>query len=98
MNDLVTPSLTFFILVRRFTYDVIAQHVPESDIKLLVNIKKRRERLKKQKGAERQEKDKPQDFEEAIYGSESELESENEEEDDDAFIPESLKRESNMVK
>src|ERR1044072_2041386 len=36
-------------LIRRFGYDTIERHVPESDRKLLINIKKRRERAKRKK-------------------------------------------------
>ncbi|KAJ3043390.1 hypothetical protein HDV00_005088 [Rhizophlyctis rosea] len=42
-------------LVRKFSYEAIEGFVPEADRKLIVNIKKRRDRLKKQKAAARKE-------------------------------------------
>ncbi|CAG8522564.1 5062_t:CDS:2 [Funneliformis caledonium] len=63
-------------LIRRFGYDTIEQHVPESDKKLLVNIKKRRERAKRKKVATETRKRSTFNsaYEDALYGSESELE------------------------
>ncbi|OZJ02702.1 hypothetical protein BZG36_03856 [Bifiguratus adelaidae] len=81
-------------LIRRFGYEEIDKYVPEDDKKLLINIRKRRERAKRKKqGAmevedEDMEEDEPQAkpasqynnaYEDALYGSESELESDTEE-------------------
>ncbi|KAJ3299773.1 hypothetical protein HK104_007051 [Borealophlyctis nickersoniae] len=120
-------------LVRKFSYEAIEGFVPEQDKKLLVNIKKRRDRFKKQKAQARREqmnhdteegsddnaptkgkktkleaedvkkkvqKARQNAFEDALYGSESELESDGD--DDEDYIPEQFregtrKKSSNAV-
>ncbi|CAG8489730.1 1909_t:CDS:2 [Acaulospora colombiana] len=77
-------------LIRRFGYDAIDNCVPEADKKLLINIRKRKDRAKRKKGIEQtMDSDDEQDektsssknrslfnsaYEEALYGSESDLE------------------------
>jgi len=73
-------------MIRRFGYDIIEKHVPESDKKLIVNIKKRRERAKRKMKAKNNttainnnkatKKRVVYDsaYDEALYGSESDLE------------------------
>ncbi|EWC47558.1 hypothetical protein DRE_03178 [Drechslerella stenobrocha 248] len=82
-------------MIRRFGYEVVERNVPEEDRKLVVNIRKTRDRKKRRKqeageageeeiggGAAAKRKGKfESEFEEAIYGSESE-ESEGDEEGD----------------
>ncbi|KAJ6260242.1 hypothetical protein Dda_4466 [Drechslerella dactyloides] len=82
-------------MIRRFGYDVVERNVPEEDRKLVVNIRKTRDRKKRRKqeaGAAGEEDDEhaasakrkgkfESEFEEAIYGSESE-ESEGDDEGD----------------
>ncbi|KAJ3045300.1 hypothetical protein HK097_001257 [Rhizophlyctis rosea] len=113
-------------LVRKFSYEAIEGFVPESDRKLIINIKKRRDRIKKQKAqARKMEIDgdaqpgsdddevaalarkgkkaaqaqveeqvrgaRQKAFEDALHGSESELESGDEDEEgggDEQWIPE----------
>ncbi|ORZ09128.1 NUC173 domain-domain-containing protein [Lobosporangium transversale] len=93
-------------LVRRFGYDEVVAYVPEADKKLLINIKKRRERAKRNKknnsasgmdmdGEENEAEDDTKKtakqqakfgnaYEDALYGSESDLsDDEDEDEDDD---------------
>ncbi|KAJ3156226.1 hypothetical protein HDU86_003990 [Geranomyces michiganensis] len=103
-------------LVRKFSYEAIEGFVPEEDKKLLVNIRKRREREKKRKALARQQRDGGEDdgegsdgeqskkalakggkavqkqFEDALYGSESELDdSDDDGSDDDKYIPDQFK-------
>ncbi|KAF3914423.1 hypothetical protein ABW21_db0209367 [Orbilia brochopaga] len=82
-------------MIRRFGYEVVERNVPEEDRKLVVNIRKTRDRKKRRKqeageaGEEMDEHAAPakrkgkfeSEFEEAIYGSESE-ESEGDDEGD----------------
>ncbi|KAG0050943.1 hypothetical protein BGZ83_004275 [Gryganskiella cystojenkinii] len=92
-------------LVRRFGYDDVVAFVPEADKKLLINIKKRRERAKRNKkngnagmdmdGDEEEEETdakkstKPlymqtnfgSAYEDALYGSESDLSDDDEDEE-----------------
>ncbi|RUS18454.1 armadillo-type protein [Endogone sp. FLAS-F59071] len=85
-------------LIRKFGYEQIEAHVPEADKKLLVNIKKRRERAKRKKaanaeiesGEEEAETEAPitqrgksynNAYEDALYGSESELDDSEDEEE-----------------
>ncbi|KNC98554.1 mRNA-binding protein RRP12 [Spizellomyces punctatus DAOM BR117] len=90
-------------LVRKFSYEAVEGFVPDSDKKLLNNIRKRRERLKKRKAAARQAQEESESeeeqiekprkvaqkqFEEALYGSESELSSSD---DDEKYIPDRFK-------
>ncbi|CAB4487853.1 unnamed protein product [Rhizophagus irregularis] len=105
-------------LIRRFDYDTIEKFVPENDKKLLVNIKKRKERAKRKKIADeskmnidndnddfdqnRKNNDDDDDddddrigkfkgkrsmfnnaYEDALYGSESDLEDTDDDDDDD---------------
>ncbi|KAF9397097.1 hypothetical protein BGX21_009265 [Mortierella sp. AD011] len=92
-------------LVRRFGYDDIVAYVPEADKKLLVNIKKRRERAKRNKkngssgmdmeGDEEEEGDNKKStkplymqttfgsaYEDALYGSESDLSDDDDDEEE----------------
>ncbi|KAF8475788.1 armadillo-type protein [Kalaharituber pfeilii] len=74
--------------IRRFGYDTIEKYVPEEDKKLVINIRKMRDRRKRRKestdhAGEHEDADPRQkrkrrftsEFEEAIYGSESDEES-----------------------
>ncbi|GAB5591662.1 pre-rRNA processing protein [Umbelopsis nana] len=81
-------------LIRTFGYDRVAELVPEEDKKLVLNIKKRRDRSKRAKNANRDEdedeivetaprqargaKTGADAYEEAVYGSESEIEDSDE--------------------
>ncbi|RPB14865.1 NUC173-domain-containing protein [Morchella conica CCBAS932] len=72
-------------MIRRFGYETVEKHVPEEDKKLVVNIRKTRDRKKRHKDAaaagDNDEEEKPvskkrqskfaSEFEEAIYGSDS---------------------------
>lgn len=90
-------------MVRRFGFDAIHQACPEADRKLIVNIRKSKERAKKKKDAAREgdgasddeeEEDGKQQFdteyERAIYSSESEGEDGDEGDDDE--VPTRQKR------
>ncbi|KAI9017210.1 armadillo-type protein [Gaertneriomyces semiglobifer] len=90
-------------LVRKFSFEAVEGFVPETDKKLMNNIRKRRERLKKRKLAAKQNADAESDdeletskralagrgtqtseavrkqFEDALYGSESELDDDSDE-------------------
>ncbi|KAK6360297.1 hypothetical protein TWF730_006444 [Orbilia blumenaviensis] len=81
-------------MIRRFGYDVVEKYVPEEDKKLVINIRKTRDRKKRRKAeaeeaGEEEEQRGPakrkgkfeSEFEEAIYGSESD-DSEGDEEGD----------------
>uniref|UniRef100_A0A060TIG9 ARAD1D46442p n=1 Tax=Blastobotrys adeninivorans TaxID=409370 RepID=A0A060TIG9_BLAAD len=73
-------------LMRRFGYDKIAQVFPEADMKLLTNIRKSKERAKRQKktdedGTEKKGPKYANEFDQAIYGS-------SDEEDDDEDMEE----------
>lgn len=76
-------------LMRRFGYDKLAQVFPESDMKLLTNIRKTKERAKKQKKSTEDEdttegtkgRKFANEFDEAIYGSSSDEESDDAEEE-----------------
>jgi ribosomal RNA-processing protein 12 len=79
-------------LIRKFSVDEIEALIPESDKKLITNIKKRRENLKRRKAAGKvssvDSTDKmKKSFEAVIQDSDSELDSE----DDDQYIPEDLR-------
>lgn len=80
-------------MVRRFGYDDIYKHTPDSDKKLLVNIRKSKERAKKQKEAnkaanedgdeEEEEEGKrtyENEYDQALYSSESEDEEDSDDE------------------
>lgn len=82
-------------LIRSFGYELVAENVPEDDKKLVLNIKKRRDRSKRAKNANREEDDEEMEtaprqarvaktgadaYEEAVYGSESEIEDSDEDE------------------
>lgn len=70
--------------IRRFGYDQVEKYVPEEDKKLVINIRKTRDRKKRKSNAEGGAEDGKEptsrkrqgqfasEFEEAIYGSESE--------------------------
>ncbi|GBC02412.1 hypothetical protein RclHR1_04600012 [Rhizophagus clarus] len=109
-------------LIRRFDYDIIEKFVPESDKKLLINIKKRKERAKRKKNSneskmnldndnddddsDQNDDDKDDNrvgkfkgkrsmfnnaYEDALYGSESDLEDSDDgehhnDDDDDGFV------------
>ncbi|PKK65020.1 NUC173-domain-containing protein [Rhizophagus irregularis] len=89
-------------LIRRFDYDTIEKFVPENDKKLLVNIKKRKERAKRKKIADESKMNIDNDnddfdqnrkrsmfnnaYEDALYGSESDLEDTDDDDDDDDEI------------
>ncbi|KAJ3322109.1 hypothetical protein HDV06_003560 [Boothiomyces sp. JEL0866] len=86
-------------LIRKFTYEKVEQYFPEQDRKLIANIKKRRDALKKRKSqavdediAEETKVQKPnakpaKSFEKAFHDSDSELDS------DEDYIPEQFKDE-----
>jgi ribosomal RNA-processing protein 12 len=70
-------------MIRRFGYDAVERNTPDDDKKLIINIRKTKERRKRKKeaeGDEEMEEDAPKrraskfetEFDEAIYGSESE--------------------------
>ncbi|KAI9869399.1 MAG: hypothetical protein M1813_000188 [Trichoglossum hirsutum] len=70
-------------MIRRFGYETVERNTPDDDKKLIVNIRKskdRRKRKKEARGDEEMEEDAPKkraskfetEFDEAIYGSESE--------------------------
>lgn len=95
-------------LIRKFGIEKVDVLVPEADRKLILNIRKRRERLKKKKSAgdagEEKKEEGKQKYEDAIYGSESDLDSDKEESskagghsDDEKYIPESLRDETRQV-
>lgn len=90
--------IEFFNPLNDCRYEQIEAHVPDADKKLLVNIKKRRERAKRKKAAnaemesgdEEAETEAPitqrgksynNAYEDALYGSESELDDSEEEEE-----------------
>lgn len=89
-------------MVRRFGYDLVHQHCPEADRKLIVNIRKTKERAKKRKeGARGGDEDDSEDedgaqskrqfeneYDRAIYSSDSE-----EDDDDEHPSRQSGKRE-----
>ncbi|KAG0236437.1 hypothetical protein BGW41_000409 [Actinomortierella wolfii] len=113
-------------LVRRFGYEEILEFVPEADRKLMVNIRKRRERAKRKKsaaaaamdedegedaagdaaeeagkkskkGAQQQQASFGSAYEDALYGSESDL-SDDEDEGDDMAADEPKKKNKNKKK
>lgn len=84
-------------MVRRFGYDAIHQACPEADRKLIVNIRKTKERAKKRKDAARAGDDDSEDeedeeqsgkqqfdteYDRAIYSSESEGEDDDDDDED----------------
>ncbi|KEY69686.1 hypothetical protein S7711_03172 [Stachybotrys chartarum IBT 7711] len=88
-------------MVRRFGYENIQKHCPEADKKLIVNIRKTRERSKRKKDAAKGSRedgesdddggDEPKrqfenELDQALYSSESE-ESEDSDEDGGAVLP-----------
>ncbi|KAF9581243.1 hypothetical protein BGW38_001802 [Lunasporangiospora selenospora] len=106
-------------LVRRFGYEDIVMFVPEADKKLLINIKKRRERAKRNKknntsgmDMDEEEEDETQAskktvkptqtfgsaYEDALYGSESDLSDDDEGEDEDAKEEKVSKRQAKAKK
>lgn len=87
-------------LIRKFSFEKLDAHFPEEDKKLILNIKKRRDALKKKSVARREEshdsshgeKKKGKDFEEAFHDSGSELGTDDE--GDEGYIPEQYQNES----
>jgi ribosomal RNA-processing protein 12 len=79
-------------LIRKFSFEQIDQYFPEDHKKLILNIKKRRESLKKRKQSSLNQEAEPpvkpskKKFEEAFQDSDSELESDN-----DDYIPDQFK-------
>jgi hypothetical protein len=86
-------------LIRKFGYETIDGYFPDQHKKLIANIKKRRESLKKRKQAgndhreQTQTQEKPKKFEEAFQDSDSDLDSDN-----DDYIPEQFKEETRKQK
>jgi ribosomal RNA-processing protein 12 len=78
-------------LIRKYGYEAIDEHVPEADKKLILNIKKRRERLKKRKNGPAKDEVAKTSFEDALHGSESELGSDRENDDETSYLPEQFK-------
>jgi ribosomal RNA-processing protein 12 len=88
-------------LIRKFSYERLDQYFPEQDKKLILNIKKRRESLKKRaianrEGGEQESEEQPRGkqsakpkFEEALHDSDSDLGSEEED-----YIPDQYKDET----
>lgn len=79
-------------LMRRFGYDKIAENFPEDDMKLLTNIRKTKERAKKQKKASNSDETKQEDthhrkyaneFDQAVYGDSSDSDDDSGEDSDD---------------
>lgn len=86
-------------MVRRFGYENIYNNCPEADRKLLVNIRKTKERSKKKKDAAKADNDDDEsgddedgpskrqfenEYDQALYSSDSDDDDEDEDEDDDA--------------
>ncbi|KAI8896755.1 armadillo-type protein [Globomyces pollinis-pini] len=91
-------------LIRKFSYEEIDQHFPQSDKKLILNIKKRKESLKKRKAMDDADGNngksvvkpvKEKAFVEAFHDSGSELDSD--EEKDEHYIPEKFKDEGKQT-
>ncbi|KAJ1341790.1 hypothetical protein BSLG_003610 [Batrachochytrium salamandrivorans] len=88
-------------LIRKFSFEAIEGFVPESDKKLVINIRKRRERLKKQRLSSTRQHDlridmaKSKGFDHAVNGSESDMETDSD--DDEAYVPEPLRNETRHV-
>ncbi|KAJ3222520.1 hypothetical protein HK099_002228 [Clydaea vesicula] len=91
-------------LIRKFSYEAVEGFVPENDKKLVQNIKKRRERLKRKKddestgvktnNAELGSISKQKAFEDVLASDESDLNSDDENISDDDiedYLPEELK-------
>ncbi|OLN87174.1 Ribosomal RNA-processing protein 12 [Colletotrichum chlorophyti] len=86
-------------MVRKFGFDLVSKNCPESDRKLIVNIKKTKERSKKKKEAARQageesdEEDGRQgrkfdnEYDQALYSSDSDGSDDDDDEDDDSAAP-----------
>ncbi|KAK3817586.1 MAG: hypothetical protein J3Q66DRAFT_369419 [Benniella sp.] len=88
-------------LVRRFGYDDIVAFVPEADKKLLVNIKKRRERAKRKKAnASEMEMDGKADEEgeETTKNSESDLSDDDDDQEEDDTTGKKTQKKSNKKK
>ncbi|KAF8932831.1 hypothetical protein BGZ58_006769 [Dissophora ornata] len=112
-------------LVRRFGYDDVVEFVPEADKKLLINIKKRRERAKRNKkngssgmdmDGDEEEEDAEENsskksnkplymqttfgsaYEDALYGSESDLSDDDEEGDHEGSGNKAAQKKSNKKK
>ncbi|KAI8905507.1 armadillo-type protein [Gorgonomyces haynaldii] len=70
-------------LIRKFSYEQVSEFVPQQDEKLIINIKKRKERLKR-KNVNQKEKE-ALTFDDALHGSESDIGT------DEEYIPDEFK-------
>jgi hypothetical protein len=95
-------------LIRKFGYDDVARFVPEEDQKLVVNIKKRKERAKRKKIQAKDAVATPEEgvegkathqksFEEVLASDESDLGSDGEAEDDAAGSEDDSRKEKKKV-
>jgi len=89
-------------LIRKFSYEVVEGFVPEDNKKLIVNIRKRRERAKKKSNTEKKDEENKnkektnENYEKTMYDSESDLgsgdeDSEDEDEGMDSYLPDQFK-------
>jgi len=89
-------------LIRKFSYEVVEGFVPEDSKKLIVNIRKRRERAKRKSNTEKKDEENKnkektnENYEKTMYDSESDLgsgdeNSDNEDEDMDSYLPDQFK-------
>ncbi|OUM63363.1 hypothetical protein PIROE2DRAFT_61341 [Piromyces sp. E2] len=95
-------------LIRKFSYEVVEGFVPEESKKLIVNIRKRRERAKRKSNTEKKDEENKnkektnENYEKTMYDSESDLGSgdegsEDEDEGMDSYLPDQFKT-SNKTK
>lgn len=95
-------------LIRKFSYEDVDKYFPESDKKLIANIRKRKESLKRrkaelrssekeQKNSDNTHKTSNSKFQEAFLDSDSELDSDDEPNDEN-YIPDDLKEEKYISK
>jgi len=89
-------------LIRKFSYEVVEGFVPEDSKKLIINIRKRRERAKRKSNTEKKDEENKnkektnENYEKTMYDSESDLgsgdeDSEDEDEGMDSYLPEQFK-------
>jgi len=89
-------------LIRKFSYEVVEGFVPEESKKLIINIRKRRERAKRKSNTEKKDEENKnkektnENYEKTMYDSESDLGSGDENSDDeddtmDSYLPEQFK-------
>lgn len=89
-------------LIRKFSYEVVEGFVPEESKKLIVNIRKRRERAKRKSNTEKKDEENKnkektnENYEKTMYDSESDLgsgdeNSDDEDEDMDSYLPDQFK-------